>query len=266
MQVENSHYVYKYARPDTDAPFYIGKGFGSRKDRHINGFSHNEVVNRIIRKLHRNGLEPTVQVLVYADEEYCLDIEQKLIKFYGRINTKKGTLANFTDGGEGVSGLVHSEESKKMMSEAKKELTGEDNPFYGKKHSEETLEKMRLAKIGKKHSEEHKAKIRKSMVGINKGQKHSEETKRKISESKSGENHPNWGQQLSEETKKKIGLSNLGKIVSEETKAKQSKKAKARSKSPEEIKRLSEIGRLGALKRWAKKADQSKSEGSETNA
>lgn len=57
---------------------------------------------------------------------------------------------------------------------------GEDNPFYGKKHTKESLEKMRLASTGRIKSAETRAKISK----IHKGKKFSEESKRKMSETK----------------------------------------------------------------------------------
>jgi len=55
----------------------------------------------------------------------------------------------------------------------------EANPFYGKKHSQETIEKMRLAKLGK--------------VGVNKG-KHWIIDKSKLNNSNKcrGKNHWNW--------------------------------------------------------------------------
>lgn len=59
---------------------------------------------------------------------------------------------------------------------------GKDNPFYGKKHSIETKEKMRLAKLGKKRgpmSQETKDKISKANMG-------------KSNPLIRGKNHPNW--------------------------------------------------------------------------
>lgn len=45
------------------------------------------------------------------------------------------------------------------------------NPFFGKKHSSEAIERNRLAHLGKKLSEEHKEKIRNGCKGINRGMK-----------------------------------------------------------------------------------------------
>jgi len=84
-------------------------------------------------------------------------------------------------------------------------MKGDKNPFYGKHHSEETLEKLRKPK-----SEEHKQKLSQAMKGktmslehrkimstVNAGRKLSEETKAKIAAARTGKKH-------TEETKKKI--------------------------------------------------------------
>lgn len=80
-------------------------------------------------------------------------------------------------------------------------LNGEDNPMYGKNHSEET-KKLMSEKLkgripwnkGKTHSEESKQKMsEKAKTRTNKngmlGKTHTEETKKKLSEMNSGENY-----------------------------------------------------------------------------
>ena len=49
-----------------------------------------------------------------------------------------------------------SDETKKRMSISKK---GNKNTFFGKKHSEETKQKIRLFQTGRKHSAEHRKKV-----------------------------------------------------------------------------------------------------------
>ncbi|MCK4522111.1 MAG: hypothetical protein KAU20_06040, partial [Nanoarchaeota archaeon] len=61
----------------------------------------------------------------------------------GKLSPKKGTTL--------------SDEIKMRMSIAK---TGDGNPMYGKYHSAKTREKMRKANLGKRHSEETKKKWR----------------------------------------------------------------------------------------------------------
>src|SRR5690606_12148967 len=53
-------------------------------------------------------------------------------------------------------GLKYSEESKEKMSIAKK---GSNHPLFGKTHSKETKEKMSVIKKNKIHSEESKLKM-----------------------------------------------------------------------------------------------------------
>lgn len=62
--------------------------------------------------------------------------------------------------------------------------SGENNPFYGLTHTEETKKKISMAITGNtyKHTQEAKDKIAKAR----RGRKHSEETKRKMSESRMG--------------------------------------------------------------------------------
>lgn len=100
----------------------------------------------------------------------------------------------------------------------------------GKKHSEETKEKIRQKAIGRKHSEEHKRKISEA----HKGKRLSEEHKRKLSEAqKLSEAHR--GKRFSEEHKQKMSLAhkgkpawNKGKHLSEETKRKMSETRKGK--------------------------------------
>lgn len=79
------------------------------------------------------------------------------------------------------------EEANQKMSEA---MSGENHPFFGKHHSEETRERISKANIGKRRTLEQK---------------------KRISASKTGENHPLFGKHLPEETRKKMSKAHLGK-------------------------------------------------------
>lgn len=102
-----------------------------------------------------------------------------------------------------MTGKPFSEEHKNKIGLAN---TGEKNGMYGKvgpmagrKHSQESIEKMRQSSIGqiawnkgKKLTEEHKKNLKKNHKGFS-GKSHSEETKRKMSEAKMGKKNPMYG-------------------------------------------------------------------------
>jgi hypothetical protein len=99
---------------------------------------------------------------------------------------------------------------------------GKNNTFYGKKHSKESIAKIKLASSGKNNSmygkprtEEVKQKLRLA----NLGKKHTKESIKKMSIANSGKNNPmygkkgklapNYGNKYSEETKQKIRLARI---------------------------------------------------------
>jgi phosphatidate phosphatase PAH1 len=95
-------------------------------------------------------------------------------------------------------GRKHSEESKRKNSESTN-VIGENNPMFGRKHSEESKRKNSESQKGKKYSNETKRKMSESQ----RGRKHSNETKRKMSESNKG--------RKSNEHRKKLSNSKKGK-------------------------------------------------------
>jgi hypothetical protein len=128
-------YVYKLV--SNNIPFYIGKGKKTenynRIDYHLNYWFHNKnkkLTNKI-KKL--NSIFDIEIVFESENEQECLDIEKKIILEIGRKS-----LCNLTDGGEGVSGFTHSEETKQKISIWRK----------GKSLSEETCKKITQNKIG----------------------------------------------------------------------------------------------------------------------
>ena len=89
-------------------------------------------------------------------------------------------------------------------------MVGENNPFYGKHHSKENIEKFKKRKttLGRKHTLEELEKISKG----NKGKIISSETKLKLS--LNAKNNPNYGmkgKEVSNETKLKLSKAKKGK-------------------------------------------------------
>ncbi len=176
----NEFYVYAHKRLDTQAVFYVGKGKGKRDTEKSsrNKYWHN-VVNKAGFKVVRVGVELT--------ENQAFDMEKELIQF---LREEGVTLCNMTDGGEGSSGLLHTEEQKRKIGDAQRGvpkpesqkkklsellksgdhpifseesraknrgenhwahgLTGEANPNYGRKDTPEMIEAKRQRMLGRK--------------------------------------------------------------------------------------------------------------------
>jgi hypothetical protein len=163
-------YIYQHRRNDTNSIFYIGKGKG---DRAHTKHGRNDYWNKIVSKA--NGF--TVEIIAEElDEELAHLAEIEKIDQLKRLGLWD-KLANITTGGEGVVGLVHSEEAKEKMSLAK---LGKPSPRKGAVLSEETRKKISEVQKGKPkkpRTREHQDKINMA----NRGSKRSEESKLKMS-------------------------------------------------------------------------------------
>jgi hypothetical protein len=151
-------YVYFLRRPDQEdkfepgrgCPFYVGKGSNGRigdhrkqanKSFHKSGRKLHKI--SIIHKLWRQGLDFEEDIILnnLTDRE-SFEYEKEAIVAYGRLDLATGCLTNLSDGGEGPSNP--SIETRQKISRSRKgKCLGENNGFYGRKHSEESLQKMR---------------------------------------------------------------------------------------------------------------------------
>lgn len=209
--------VYSHTRLDKNEVFYIGIGV---PDRPYHKSDRNAIWNRIVKKT-----DYRIDILYSGlTWEQAVEKEVELIKFYGRKDKGEGSLANLTDGGEGNHGYVWSDESKQLVSESLKEYFKEnENPFKGKKHSEETL--ARLSEYAKSRGVNPDAI--EAMRQSNIGKKRSEETRKKLSEA--AKKRP----PMPEEVRKRISASvtkvQTGRPCKEETKKKISETLKKRN-------------------------------------
>ena len=147
-------YVYLYLREDK-TPYYVGKG---RNRRAYNNHKHTPVPPRDRIILLKENLT----------NEEAMKLEKTLISFYRR-KCEGGLLINLTEGGEGLEGHKHTEETKRKISEKKKGCRA-----YFVAHTEESKEKLRQAQLGRKASPETRKKLseqRKGRVPWNKGKK-----------------------------------------------------------------------------------------------
>jgi hypothetical protein len=152
-------YLYRHIRLDKNEPFYIG--IGSSKARCYTKQTRNSHWHNIINKSE-------YRVDIIFDElslEEAKQKEKEFIALYGK-KVNGGTLVNLTDGGDGCWGYKATDE---QLEKRIKRMT-ENNHFKGKKHTPESLEKMRLAKLGTKRPKEgyiKRAEKMKDYVGFN---------------------------------------------------------------------------------------------------
>ena len=135
------------------------------------------------------------------------ELDEKEIYYISKYNAQKDpNFYNISAGGDcGVGGPKfkghkHTEESKRKIGESCK---GELNGFYGKHHTKETKELMKVAWNQRKQtpvSEETRKKMSESKKGI----KFTEEHRKRISEAQKGEKGNNWGKKQPQEIKDRI--------------------------------------------------------------
>lgn len=181
-------YVYIYLDPRSNPPFpiYVGKGKGNRSQFHKTR-ANNPILKRKIDKIMALGLEPIIEI--YKDnltDDEALNLEIKLISEYGRIDLGTGTLCNLTEGGEGSSGRIASEETKKLWSEqrkGKKQTEAQYKANCNRTISEETRKKQSEANKG--HSRHTPEQIQ-AIINHNKNKIVSDKTKELWSNQRKG--------------------------------------------------------------------------------
>ena len=161
----------------TNGKRYIGITCQKPNDRfrNGNGYKSSPYFYNAICKYGWNNFE---HIIIYNDLlEY--DAKQKEIELIEEYKTRDSAFGyNMTPGGEGYC--------------------GEDNPWFGKHHTEESKRKMSEARKGVPKTEEWKRKISES----NKGKIISDKTKEKMSLNHAdvyGKNNPCYGKKLSKE-------------------------------------------------------------------
>jgi hypothetical protein len=144
-------YLYRHIRLDKNEPFYIGIGSDMTFKRAKEKSRRSQLWNKIIAKT-----DYEVEILV--DDitfDYAKLKEIEFIKLYGRIDLGNGTLANLTDGGDGLINRIFTSEHRRKLSLSQ----------VGRKLSEEQKDKLRKYRIGIPNSPEARLKISKANKG-----------------------------------------------------------------------------------------------------
>ena len=175
--------VYKHTTPSNKVYIGITSMQPYKRWKGGHGYQNNTHFYNAIKKYGWNNIKHEVLFSGLTKEEACQK-EIELISEYNSADIEHGY--NQSTGGEyGSSGWHPSDETiKKQRDSHIGKYAGENNPFYGKHHSEESKAKMSASHTGrgKPLSEEHKKKIGEA----NKGRVMSAESRRKMSEQRKG--------------------------------------------------------------------------------
>ena len=159
-----SYYVYAYVRAVTSkngeagTPYYIGKGKGGR------AFEGHRV--RVPKDRSR-----IVIIEEDLNEAEAFELEISEIAKYGRLDLATGILRNLTNGGEGTSGRILSDNSRRKLSDSLKKYF--DNPDNRAKQSASQNKpeyRARKSATAKKRFEdpEYRARVTAFLVKLNK--------------------------------------------------------------------------------------------------
>jgi hypothetical protein len=180
LETVPQYYLYRHIRLDTNEVFYVGIGKRAKDDSY-NPLSFNRACTKKGRNKYWTNIitktEYEIDIILECDT--AAEIKEKeveFIKLYGRKDLGLGTLVNFTNGGDGVNGVIRTKETRKKLSDSKK---GVFNPQFGKVHSKEWSELM-SKKMSGEGNPNYKKSLSKKQKEINRqaqlGRKQSQET------------------------------------------------------------------------------------------
>lgn len=173
------YYTYELIDPRNNKVFYVGKGCYKRMYYHYDTIKNDKKLNNSklgnkLKKLIRENLKPIYKKVLETEiEQEAFDKEIELIKFYGLEN-----LCNLKPGGEGgwtkeahrKGGIAANKIRTQKLIEKFKDVNfrnnfinvhklflknnpnfrkKENNGFYGKYHTIETIEKIKKSNKGK---------------------------------------------------------------------------------------------------------------------
>jgi len=148
---------------------YVGltKNLSDRKKEHFGRLKRNQHINDHLQSAfnHYGADSFEFNVLEYCDEDSLKDNEEWWVAYFDSSNREKGY--NLTEGGD--SNPMENPLTVKKAMNNRRSYDGENNPFYGKKHTSESKKKMSEAVsgensywYGRNRTDENKLNVSKS--------------------------------------------------------------------------------------------------------
>lgn len=235
--------VYTLKCAKTSQVRYVGEGGETRPFDHVRKVrkglqTSNPRLSMWIRKLLEQELEPLIEVVnTGLSKAEALEKEHALIMKYGRVGFEKnGTLLNISERGREY------------------DRTGSNNPFFGRKHTEETLTKMSETKRGKKRGEKFSETMREVAA---RRPPISEATRKKMRESMLGKKQSTEAILKQKETKRKnrkrkfIGKAPSGEVHNFTSVWEFASETKLPGNSIYKLIETGQFGKRGSLRGWS---------------
>lgn len=173
---------------------YLGSSIDihRRYRQHLNLLKRNAHCNPKLQNYYNKYGEPDlviIEVVERATEKEVQELEQTYLDV---LDFSEVCNLGEVAGGGYLSDTINDkrkESLKKFFADNPDAICGENNPFYGRKHTQETKEAIGNANRGLKRSEEWKERKAADMRS-RRGSHHSEEHKQQLKENWSGSNNP----------------------------------------------------------------------------
>jgi len=196
--MSNCFYVYAYLDPRKPGkfeymnskfsfdfePFYVGKGTRTRFYDHINESKRTQKyknaykTSKILKIIKETGDIPIIVFIKKAiTNSSSKRLERLLISKIGRADKKIGPLTNMTDGGEGCSGRIVSQNVIDSSRKIGLKFKGEKNPMYKR-----TIYECWVEKYGKQIADEKMISYKNNMSKTLQERPHDPGNKTKLSQ------------------------------------------------------------------------------------